>query len=202
MTCAEFEILLADSLDGVLSEAEARELEAHWKTCDACAELARDARAAVAFVERSAEVEPPAHLAAKILTETSSGRHGPLGKPSGFRAWFERGLAPLLQPRLVMGMALTVFSFTLMARWTGVSLRQLQPSDLEPAKVWGALDDRVHRAWERSVKFYENLKIVYEIQSRLRDWNEQQEEEERNAAANRPVEDRRVPVQASRAQER
>jgi hypothetical protein len=89
-----------------------------------------------------------------------------------------------------------------MARWTGVSLRQLQPSDLEPAKVWAALDDRAHRAWERSVKFYENLKVVYEIQSRLRDWSEQQEEEERNAAASRPVEDRRVPAQTSQAQER
>ena len=50
------------------------------------------------------------------------------------------------------------------------------------------------RAWARSVKFYEDIKIVYEIQSRLRDWTEQQEEEDRNAAARRPVEDRRVPV--------
>ena len=52
------------------------------------------------------------------------------------------------------------------------------------------------RAWERSVKFYEDIKFVYEIQSRLRDWTEQQEEEDRNAAARRPVEERRVPVSA------
>jgi hypothetical protein len=52
----------------------------------------------------------------------------------------------------------------------------------------------VDRVWVRSVKFYENLKVVYEIQSQLREWTEQQEEEERSQAASRPVEERRVPV--------
>lgn len=202
MTCAELEILLADYLDGVLPHSGARELEAHLGGCAACAELARDARLAIAFMERSAEIDTPSNLAVKILTETASGRHGSLGRPRGLRAWFDRAFAPLLQPRVVMGMALTMFSFTVIARWTGISLRQLRPSDLEPARVWAALDDRAHRAYERSVKFYDNLKIVYEIQSRLGDWNEQQDEEERAAAAVRPVEDRRVPVQTPPAQGR
>jgi anti-sigma factor RsiW len=202
MTCGELEVLLADYLDGATTAGEAREVEAHLATCAACSELARDSRLAMAFMERAADVDLPAYLPARILTETGSGRHGKLGNPSGIRAWFERALAPLLQPRLVMGMALTMFSFTVMARWMGISLRQLQPSDMEPAKVWASLDDRANRAWERSVKFYENLKVVYEIQSRLRDWYEQQEEEERNAAQSRPVEDRRVPASDPQAQER
>lgn len=202
MTCAELEILLADYLDGVLPDSGAREVEAHLGGCAACAELARDARLAIAFMERSAEIDTPSNLAVKILTETASGRHGSLGRPRGLRAWFDRAFAPLLQPRVVMGMALTMFSFTVIARWTGISLRQLRPSDLEPARVWAALDDRAHRAYERSVKFYDNLKIVYEIQSRLGDWNEQQEEEERAAASVRPVEDRRVLVQTPPAQGR
>jgi hypothetical protein len=202
MTCGELEILLADYLDGAATAAETREVEAHLATCGACAELARDSRLAMAFMERAADVELPAYLPARILTETESGRHGRLGSPRGIRRWLQRAFAPLLQPRLVMGMALTMFSFTVMARWTGISLRQLQPSDMEPAKIWASLDDRANRAWERSVKFYENLKIVYEIQSRLRDWNEQQEEEERNAAQSRPVEDRRLPAAAPQAQGR
>jgi anti-sigma factor RsiW len=202
MTCGELEILLADYLDGVTPAVEAREVEAHIAGCAACAELARDSRLAIAFIERSAEIEPPPNLAARILMETASGRHGRLASPRGIRGWLERAFAPLLQPRLVMGMALTMFSFTVMARWTGISLRQLQPSDMEPAKVWASLDDRANRAWVRSVKFYESLKFVYEIQSRLRDWNEQQEEEERNAAVSRPVEDRRVPAAAPQSQGR
>ncbi len=202
MTCGELEILLADYLDGVATITESREVEAHLATCSACSELARDSRVAMTFIERAAEVELPAHLQARILTETGSGRHGRLGNPRGIRGWFERALAPLLQPRLVMGMALTLFSFTVMARWTGISLRQIQPSDMEPAKIWASIDDRANRAWERSVKFYENLKFVYEIQSRLRDWNEQQEEEERSAALSRPVEDRRVNAAAPPTQGR
>jgi hypothetical protein len=67
---------------------------------------------------------------------------------------------------------------------------------MDPKKIWAVLDDRVNRTWARSVKFYEDIKFVYEIQTRLRDWTDQQEEEDRNAAARRPVEDRRVPVSA------
>jgi hypothetical protein len=202
MTCADLEILLADYLDGASTAEQVREVESHLAGCTACAELARDSRLAMAFIGRAAEVDIPPHLQARILTETASGRHGKLGNPSGIRGWLHMALAPLIQPRLVMGMALTLFSFTVIARWTGISLRQLQPSDMEPAKVWASLDDRANRVWVRSVKFYENLKFVYEIQSRLRDWNEQQEEEERNAAASRPVEDRRVPAAASQTQGR
>ncbi len=100
----------------------------------------------------------------------------------------------MLQPRLVMGMALTIFSFSMMARCPGISPRQLRSSDMDPKKIWAALDDQAHRGWERSLKFYENIKVVYEIQSRLKDWTDQQDEEDRNAAARRPVEERRVPT--------
>src|SRR5260221_343325 len=125
------------------------------------------------------------------LQRLSAGRHGALGRDRGLRSWLTKALAPVLQPRLVMGMALTILSFSMMARWAGISPRQLSASDMDPKKIWASLDDRAMRAWARSVKFYEDIKIVYEIQSRLRDWTEQQEEEDRNAAARRPVEDRR-----------
>jgi len=201
MTCGELETLLSDYLDGVLGAAAARRVESHLETCSACGELARDAREAMVFVERVAEVELPPQLTARILAETASGRHGRLGKAQGIGAWFKNLLGPVLQPRLVMGMAMTILSFSMMARCAGVSPRELRASDLEPVKIWGALDDRVHRYWGRSVKFYEDIKVVYEIQSRLRDWSEQQEEEDRNAKAQRPVDERRAPVSTQPAQE-
>jgi len=204
MTCGELEILLPDYLDGTLDAGEVREVEAHLETCQSCAELARDARRAMAFMERAAEVDPPAALMTRILSETASGRHGRLGSSSGIGAWFNKLFAPLLQPRPVMGMMLTILSFSMMAKCAGISPRQLRPADMDPKKIWASLDDRANRAWERSVKFYENIKFVYEIQSRLRDWTEQQEEEDRNAAARRPVEERRVlasPAPAAQAQD-
>jgi hypothetical protein len=196
MTCGEIDILLCDYLDGTLSAGEAAGVESHLEGCASCTELVRDARLAMSFMERAAEVEPPPQLLTRILHETASGRHGRLGRATGIRAWFDRSLAFVLQPRLVMGMALTIFSFSMMARCPGIATRQLRASDLDPKKIWAVLDDRAHRGWERSVKFYENIKVVYEIQSRLREWTDQQEEEDRNAEAKRPVEDRRVTVAA------
>jgi Putative zinc-finger len=194
MTCGDLEILLSDYMEGTLGSEQAGALEAHLADCPGCTELARDARLAISVIERTADVEPPPELLTRILNETGSGRHGTLGRDRGFRSWLGRVLAPVLQPRLVMGMALTILSFSMMARWAGISPRQLRPGDMDPKKIWASLDDRAIRAWARSVKFYEDIKFVYEIQSRLRDWTEQQEEEDRNAAARRPVEDRRVPV--------
>jgi anti-sigma factor RsiW len=191
MTCGELEVLLPDYLDGALDAGGRRTVEEHLAGCATCAGLARDAAGATAFIERAAVPEPPPALIARILNETASGR---LGNARGLRGWIEKALGPVLQPRLVMGMALTVLSFSMMARCAGVSPREIKPADMHPAKVWAALDDRVHRAWARSVKFYEDIKFVYEIQTQLREWNEQQSEEDRAAAAKKSVSDRQVIV--------
>jgi hypothetical protein len=198
MTCGELEVLLSDYLDGALTAAEAVDVETHLAACPACAELARDARLAMAFMERTADVDPPPELMTRILNETGSGRHGSLGNARGLQSWFGGVfggvLAKALQPRLVMGMALTMVSFSMMAKCAGVSPRQLRPGDMDPKKIWATLDNRAMRAWARSLKFYEDIKFVYDIQSSLSDWTDQQEEEDRNAAAQRPLEERRVPA--------
>ena len=194
MKCADIEIILCDYLDGALAPARKAELEAHLAGCAGCAELARDAAAALAFMERAAEVDPPEGLTDRILASTLASEAGRPGTVQGWRGWLSSFLAPVLQPRLVMGMALTVLSFSMMARCAGVPTRPLRQSDLEPARIWASVDDQANRMWTRSVKFYESLKFVYEAQSRLRDWAEQQEEEDRNAAAERPLEERRLPA--------
>ena len=78
-----------------------------------------------------------------------------------------------------MGMAMTILSFSMLGRFSGIEVRDLKPSDLQPAKVWAAVDDRAHRAWGRAVKYYENLRLVYEVQSRLQEWSEQDERKNR-----------------------
>ena len=192
MNCGELEILLCDYLDGTLAEQERSALESHLAACSACAALARDARGAVSFMARAADVEPPPELLTRILDETRSGRHGRLG--GRLKAWLAGVFSPILQPRLVMGMALTVLSFSMMAKCAGISARQLRPADLEPAKVWAAIDDRAHYAWNRTVKFYENIRFVWEVRARLQQWTEQQEEEDRAAASQKPLGERRLPA--------
>jgi hypothetical protein len=76
--------------------------------------------------------------------------------------------------------------------------RQLRPADLAPAKVWAGVEDHVYRGWQRSVKFYESIKVVYQIQSKLRDWQQQQEEDQKPAAgkSGSDADEHRLPAKA------
>lgn len=172
MNCADVEILLADYVDGTLRGEAASALEAHLAGCAACAELARDSAGAVEFLERAAVVEAPPELVTRILFELTAGPSRAVIKPSLARRLFGRWLEPVLQPRVAMGMAMTVLSLAMVTRFTHV--RQLTPADLDPVKVWTAAEDRVVRWYNRGVKYYDSLKVVYEIQTRLKEWAEEQ----------------------------
>ena len=172
MNCADVEILLADFVDGTLRGDAASALEAHLAGCAACREMARDSAEAVAFMERAAVVEAPPELVTRILFEVTVGPSRAVIKPSMVRRLFGRWLEPILQPRFAMGMALTILSFAIIGRSTHV--RQLTPSDLDPVKVFTAAEDRVVRWYNRGVKYYESMRVVYEIQTRLKEWAEEQ----------------------------
>lgn len=173
MTCADVEILLAEYVEGNLHGEQKSAVEEHVKICAECAELARDASEAVAFMERSAAVDAPPELVTKILYEITDGASRSQVKPSWTRRVFGKWLEPVLQPRYAMGMAMTILSFAMLGRFSGIEVRQLRPSDLDPVKVWAGAEDRVQRVWERSVKYYENLRVVYEIQTQLKEWSDQ-----------------------------
>jgi hypothetical protein len=53
-----------------------------------------------------------------------------------------------------------------------VPIRQLKPADLQPAKVWMTVEDKAWRSWEKGRKYYESLRLVYEIRETLSDLNE------------------------------
>lgn len=153
MRCAELEILLADYLDGAVSGAEKSAVEEHLAGCAACAELARDAAGAVAFMDRGAAIEPPPGMVARILADDRIRLR---------RSWLERLLGfvsqfvgrVVWQPRMAMGVAMVVLSIAMLGR------------------MWGPAENQVHRAWDRTVKQYENLPLVSEIQSQLEDWTQ------------------------------
>ena len=174
MTCQELEILLADYVDDSIRGEEKSAIEAHLAGCEGCAELARDAAGAVAFMERASIVEPPPELVTRILFEITDGASRAEVRPSLVRRMFGKWIEPLLQPRFTMGMAMTILSFAMLGRFAGINMRQLKPSDLDPVKVYAAAEDRVQRTWERTVKYYENLRVVFEIQTQLKEWTDQQ----------------------------
>lgn len=176
MNCADLEILLCDYVDGTLASDSKAEVERHLATCANCAELARDVSATVNFIGRVADVEPPPELLTRILFNLPSAHHASARQRRGLRKFLRDWLQPVLQPRFAMGFAMTILSFSLLGRYAGISPRQLTLDDLRPAKVWQAVDDKVYRTWQRSVKFYENLRLVYEIQTQLREWKQREQE--------------------------
>lgn len=164
ITCNEFEILLADYLDGTLAAEEKAAIEEHRNACASCAELALDASGAMAFIERAAGVEAPPALVNRILLEVKGGESRNVVKLS----WIERLLGQrgrfILQPRFGMGLAMAVISLAMVGRF------------------WGAAASGVERSWDRTVKGYENLQLVYDVQTQLEEWAQ-----ERQAASETPV---------------
>ena len=191
MKCEDAELLICDY--ATLSSADRFELERHLADCPACAELARDSAAALTFIERAAAVEPPPELITKILFEApwAAGKT----KVKAGRGWMAKLLGPLLQPRFAMGMAMTILSISMLARFIGVP--KPRAIDLEPSKVWAGVEDRAYRAWARTVKFYDNLKFVYQIQTTLREW-QQKDEEQRPAEGEKgtPADERKLPTKS------
>lgn len=176
MNCTEFESILADYIDGTLGASQRVAVEEHAATCATCREFMADAGGAHRLLKSAPEVEPPPELITRIAFQAPRGR---VRHPSERRTLFgklaARWLQPVLQPRLVMGMAMTLLSFSMLERCTGVQVQHIQAADLSPARVWDGVEDKVLRTRDRVVKSYENLRVVYEIETRLKDLQQQQD---------------------------
>jgi hypothetical protein len=183
MKCTDLEVLLCDYVDGTLTSQEKATVELHLASCAACRELAADAAAAVSFMGRAADVEPPPALVNGILFEVRQGKSAPAVKTSGLRGWLGRLVEPVLQPKFAMGMVMTILSFSMLGRFAGIPARQITRQDLEPARIWQTLEDRAARSYDRAVKYYQSLRLVYEMQQTLRDWTGEDEAQKANEAA-------------------
>ena len=175
MTCEDFDGLLCDYLDDILTSDKRQLVGIHIDSCASCAQLVRDSRFAMELADRSEGVEPPRELVTRILYQVPQ-------RASFSQKWVGgklRGLfAPVTQPRFVMGAMLTVLSLSMMTRCAGRPQHALTVADLDPARLWGSLDDKVHRTYDRSVKAYESMRLVYEVQSRVADWKQKQQDDE------------------------
>ncbi len=194
MTCTDVEILLCDFADGTLAPSDRAAVSAHLDVCPACSELARDAAAAMAFLAGVADVEPPPELITRILHATPQAApvRPPVPEDAGALAkaasWWSGLFRPMLQPRLTMGLAMTILSFSMVARFAGVPGKPLTANEMRPAYVWETFDAKLGRIHDRAVKYYENLKLVYQIQSRLAEWSAQEEEERKSQSGGQILE--------------
>lgn len=178
--CGEFEALLSDALDGRLSGAGKERFEGHAKICPLCGPLFADALAGQQWLKSLDEVEPPVNLVHNILVRTSGvastsvqvSRPGSARAPFAERAreWWDSFFTPtaafVRQPRFIMSFGMIFFSFSLALSAAGVKPSDVAKVDLRPS----ALRVTFHKAQGRVVNFYENIRFVYEIESRVREF--------------------------------
>jgi anti-sigma factor RsiW len=158
-TCEQTEARLSDYLDGLLQPVEQSAFNMHVNTCERCAPLVAAVARTLGGLYALESVEPPAELESAILTAT-------LGAPSwrNLKYW----LKSLQSPRFVYSMAsLAATLFILLATTTGFPFRKPKLAELRPATIYRNTNIKAHRAYAKSVKFVGDLRVVYEIQTRL-----------------------------------
>lgn len=164
LTCLQVEPLLAEYLDGALAAPDRDGVEEHVASCAGCQATLEDVRVALAWTRAAEPVPVPSMLVARILEQTSEAAGaGARGWAQRLRGWFR----PMLEPRFAMGTAMALISFSLLLNATGVNMKDVRLADLSPANLYFSIDRQAHLAGSRAVKFYRDLRIVYEIQSQL-----------------------------------
>ncbi len=191
LTCAQVESMLLDAADGLLLPDEQAHFERHLTECPHCTRLAAELRQGGAWLDvlKEAPPVPPADLVTRILAKTSGdvanstefmaqaahaaslfgdsrARVLPFRVPAGMqqpRTRVQRWVYTVSQPRFAMTAAMAFFSIALTLNLAGVRLTALRPGDLRPVN----LKKKYWAANSRVVQYYDNLRVVYELESRV-----------------------------------
>jgi hypothetical protein len=175
MTHLEMENLASDYLEGQLDANLQATVETHLAGCASCREMLDDVRHVMDLCQAAENVEPKPWLISKILLATVGER-----KPT-WREQLAAYFRPVLQPRVAYPIAMTVFTFSIIVNAAGLNLRSLRFEDLNPRTWLSRADRQGHLMYARAEKFYYDLRVVYEIESRFRQLSGQpqvQQEEE------------------------
>jgi len=182
--CEQWEMLLADSLDGLLKPEDEAVFNAHRAVCPACSALFEEARRGREWLEfLSPEPEVPAGLLARILENTGPGQTAgyrlattggnviPI-RPVSLPPWQRPGLVARVQrfaePRLLMTAAMAFFSITMTLNITGVRLSTLRLSDLRPSMMRSYMERQLSMASTPIIRYYDNSRLAYEVQTTVR----------------------------------
>ncbi len=160
--CARTEERLSDYFDGALSPAEATAFSAHASSCDPCGKLLAQVGGMLQQIRKIEPLEIPPQLISKIL----DGTVGPRAQSVGWQRWFA-WIPQLWQPRFAMGVATVAATLLIVLYTAGLSPAKLKRADLSPGNVFRTANRQVHLTYARSAKFVNDLRVVYEIQTRL-----------------------------------
>ena len=179
--CGQWETLLTDALDGLLKPEDEATFTAHMAVCAACTALFEESRRGREWLEfLSPEPEVPEGLLDRILAQTGPGQVAGYGLVPGSsnvmpipqpwqRPGFMGQVRRFAEPRLLMTAAMAFFSIALTLNLTNVRLSSLRLSDLRPTAVRSFVERRVMMASTPIIRYYDHLRFVYEVESRMRE---------------------------------
>lgn len=178
--CGHWETLLADALDGLLRPEDEATFSSHMAICPACTALFDESRRGREWLEfLSAEPEVPEGLVDKILASTGPGQVAGYGLVAGSEVlpvpqpWQQPGFMARVrrfaEPRLMMTAAMAFFSIALTLNLTGVRLSDLRASNLRPSAIRSFMERRLTIASTPIIRYYDHLRLVYEVESRMRE---------------------------------
>jgi hypothetical protein len=162
-TCEQTEARLSDYLDGLLQPAEQTAFDLHVNACERCTPLVASVSHVLGTLHTLEQVEPSPQLVSSILTAT-------LGPQSWRNA--KRWLRSFQSPRFVYSVVSVAATFIVILTASGFSWKKPKLADLAPATIYRNADRQAHLVYARSTKFVSDLRVVYEIQSRMNE-NEQ-----------------------------
>jgi hypothetical protein len=165
--CREFELLLCDYVDEQVDTQSRREMDAHRIDCSACAQALADAEFGLSLLRQASPVEPPAELIGEIIHSTvgvGSGRLAPAGGGENLPGWLQPFVQPFLQPRFVMGMAMTAMSFSLLTFYGDRAVEMYQADRGEGITALRALAGPAADFWDQSVTVYDSAVDFYQLQ--------------------------------------
>jgi len=179
MHCAEFDALLSQAIDGTLAGERLATFEAHGRDCKLCGPLLQEADAGRTWLKSMAEVEPPDDLVTNILLQTSGVLTRQRAGQRVTTSWMDRVgelasaifspvVAVARQPRFAMSFGMAFFTLSVTLSLAGVKLSDLRHLDLRPS----AVRRNYYETQGRVVKYYENIRFVYEIESRVRQFKQ------------------------------
>jgi len=152
---------LADYLEGQLEAAERAQIEAHLAECSACHALAAQVRWISGRLPHLPPEVVPSGLVYRILEATS----GTAGQKRVV-TW-KTLLAGMFSPRFALGVGTVAATIFILFQALGINPGKINAADLNPVNIYRAADAQVHLTYARGVRFVNDLRVVYEIRSRL-----------------------------------
>lgn len=181
MACAEFEALMAEALDEALAPARRQAFDAHAAACGDCGPMYAEVAAGQKWLRMLPEVEPPRHLVHNIMVATTGAESAAAAAER--KSWLDRIAAwagpwtkpvftAVWQPRFAMSAAMAFFSMSLLLTATGTSVEDIVSMDLSPTSVRERVSERYNATAAAIVRYYDNMRLVYQIESLARQMRE------------------------------